>query len=244
MPLTTAQKVAVGLFSRPYAAKLQNIFGSSIVSYLPLWDASGSVATDIGGRGLNGAYTAVTLGQTGIGDGRTAASFDGSTSFVNWYSAGLASAFNASEGTLMVWGKVSAAGVWSDTTVRYLSFFRVDGNNQVGLNKSATANRLTAVYAAGGTANLINITTSPTAFFHFGITWSKAADQVIVYLNGAQQGATLTGLGTWVGALPSTGVTVGSQQTTPSNVWSGTLAHAVLLNRAATAAEFAAATVP
>ncbi|HET6866289.1 MAG TPA: hypothetical protein VFH80_10210, partial [Solirubrobacteraceae bacterium] len=53
---------------------------ASLVGYWPMNDASGTtMAAD--SKGANGAYTAsgVTLGATGIGDGETAASFDGSS---------------------------------------------------------------------------------------------------------------------------------------------------------------------
>lgn len=239
MPLTAAQKLV--LFNREYAAKLQSLFGSSIVSYLPLSEGAGSGAADVGGRGLNGAYTAVTLGQMGIGDGRTAGGFDGSTSYVNWYSAGLAAAFNGQLGSMLIWGRVSDAGVWTDATSRVLMQFRVDGNNIVLLQRTATNNQLRAQYIAGGTAKTINFTVSPTEYFAFGCSWSLAGDAFAVYYNGAQQGATQTGLGTWAGALSATNCMIGAGSTTPASPWSGFAAHGVLLNRVATPAEFAAA---
>lgn len=236
---TNAQKVAV-LFSRQYSQKIQSLFGSSIVSYLPLWEGAGSVAADIGGRGLNGAYTAVTLGQPGIGDGRTAASFDGSTSLVNWYSAGLNSAFNGAEGTLLLWAKVSAAGVWTDAAFRRLAELRADGNNHVAIFKGSTNNQLNVEYAAGGTTKSIATAYSGTGWFPYGLTWSKSGDAVKAYLNNAQTGATGTGLGTWVGSINATIATLGDYSTTPTQVWSGLLAHPLLLNCAATLEEVTA----
>jgi hypothetical protein len=61
-----------------------------------------------------------------------------------------------------------------------------------------------------------------------GITWSKAADQVIAYLGGAQTGTTQTGLGTFVGPLTNTVVVLGATSVTPTLVWSGFLAHAAV----------------
>lgn len=233
------------LLSGSYSEKLRRLFGSSIVSYLPLWEPAGAtVAADISGRGYNGAPTAVTFGAAGIGDGSTAASFDGSTSFIDWYSAGLASAFNASEGTLMIWAKVSAAGVWTDTTVRVLGLLSSDGvsQNYIRIIKNSINNQLVFTYRAGNVNKAVtksSVTT--TGWMALGLTWSVSADEVKAYFGGVQEGTTQTGLGTWAGALQSTAALIGALSAVPANVWSGPLAHALLLNRAATDAEMLAA---
>ena len=241
---TQAQKVAV-LFGRSYADKIRSMFGSSIVSYLPLSEGAGSVAADIGGRGLNGAYTAVTLGAAGIGDGRTAASFDGSTSFVNWYSAGLASAFSGAAGSLLGWFKVSAAGVWSDAVARRLASIQVDGNNMAQIRFNAAANTLAYLYNAGAGANNLSITSTALGgrlgWLFAGITWNKAADRFTAYELGAAVAAPTTGLGTWTGAPGATTTMLGALNTSASVPWSGLQAHWALLNREATAAEMAEA---
>src|ERR1039458_3012785 len=53
------------------------------LGFWPLNESSGTTATDVTGNGHNGTYTGgFTLGQAGIGDGETAASFNGSTGYV------------------------------------------------------------------------------------------------------------------------------------------------------------------
>ena len=47
----------------------EKVLALSPIAYWPLWEAAGAVAEDISGNGFDGAYTGVTLGQTGIGDG-------------------------------------------------------------------------------------------------------------------------------------------------------------------------------
>lgn len=233
--------------SQTYAEKVLALFGSSIVSYLPLWELSGSVANDISGNGRNGAYTAVTLGQPGIGDGRTAASFNGSTSYANWYSAGLAAAFNAAALTVMVWFKVSGAAIWTDGATHKIIHLSADGNNDLALAKNSTNNNLRSFFIGAGTTDIVDYTGVGGAlgWNHYAMTVSNAADQLKAYVNGAQVGSTQTGIGTWSGALSNTLTTIGALNTTPQEQWSGSLAHAVLLNRAATSAEMlAAATVP
>ncbi len=69
------------------------------------------------------------------------------------------------------------------------------------------------------------------------ITVDKAADQLKGYVAGAQVGSTVTGLGNWAGALAATSTLIGAVSTAPSGLIKGTIAHVILLNRAATLAE-------
>lgn len=225
-----------------YAKSLRRMFGHSLVSYLPLQEAAGATAFDFSRNGRNGANTGTTLGVPGPGWG-SAYSLDGTTSFVNWYSASLASGFNASEGTLMAWAKVGAAGVWTDATTRRIVSFRADASNVIHIYRPTTNNIIQYQIVFGGTSLAINSPslTGNIGWIHTAITWSKSQDKFIAYANGVQTGATATGLGTWAGALGSTQCAIGSQITTPVNVWSGSIAHVALLNRAATADEIARA---
>jgi len=232
------------LFRQTYQRKILNLFGASIIACWPLWEPSGSAANDASGNARNGSYTGVTLGQTGIGDGHTCPLFDGAADFVNVYSAGLAGAFSGVAGSLMAWGKVSEAGVWTDGVARYMARFAVDANNYISLEKRTINNSLRALYSAGGTSKGISPTFSGLTWFHLAITWDKNAGadgQVLVFLNGAQSGATQTALGVWNGALAATTTVAGALNTTPINVWSGLLAHVLVLNRTATPAEIASA---
>jgi hypothetical protein len=160
------------------------------------------------------------------------------------YSASLAGAFNGPAGTIAMWGKVSGAGVWTDNTNRRLLQFQVDANNRVILYKETT-NDLRWTYTAGATSKTITLVATPTVFFHIAITWDKAADQVKAYYNGAQTGATATGLGVWAGSLATTLVTVGAGTLAPVNPWSGASAHVAVWTTALSAAQILTlATVP
>jgi hypothetical protein len=232
------------LWPLAYTSKIKAL---SPIAYWPMAEASGSVAQDESGNGRNGAYTGVTLGNTGIGDGRTAPSFDGATSFNNVFSASLAAAFNNQEGTIIVWFKVSAAGVWSDGVNRRILRFAADANNQVYINKSSSVNTLDIIYQANSTAKGVSSSGlgASVAFNQIAITWSKSADQVKCYLNGVQTGATATGLGVWSGALAATTTLIGAFVTTPSNVINGFLAHAAVWTTPLSAAQILSlATVP
>lgn len=226
-----------------YTAKVKAL---SPLAYWVMGEASGSVALDSSGNARVGAYTGVTLGATGIGDGRTAASLDGATSFNNVYSASLAAAFSGQEGTFSAWAKVSGSGVWTDGLTRRVIYFLVDSSNRVGILKPVGSNEIDCLYVAGGTALGAGKTSfSPTGWFHVGLTWSKVADQMIFYVNGTAITPVSTGLGTFAGALSTTQTIVGALSTPAAQVWSGFLAHVAVWATPLSAAQILTlATVP
>ncbi len=75
----------------PYTQKNINLFNSAILAYWDKNDKSGVTAVDIV-NGRNGTYrnsagvlNGVTLGATGIGDGKTAVTYDGTAGYCNIY---------------------------------------------------------------------------------------------------------------------------------------------------------------
>jgi hypothetical protein len=234
------QAIMIGS-TRDVFAYTNKVVALSPIAYWPLAELSGTTILDASGNARNGTYKAAgepLLGQVGIGDGRNAPLFDGSNDYANVYSASLAGAFNAAEGSMAIWFKVAAAGVWTDATDRRGIQMRVDSNNRVQLFKTATNNQVQGFYNAGGTGKTVNFTTSaPLTWFHLAITWSKSADQMIFYFNGAQQGATQTGLGVWAGSLSSTLTLVGAGDQAGGNVYSGYLAHAAVWDTPLSAAQ-------
>lgn len=224
-----------------YTQIVQQTAPTNLIAYWPMAEASGTVAVDASGNGRDGTYTAVTLGAVGIGDGRTAASLDGTNSWINVFGASFQSAFSGAQGTVSVWWKVSGSGVWTDAAFRNLFRFRVDASNHVQIFKSNVDNRIDFNYLAGGTSKTVSVTgLSTTAWQMAAITWkdASAGDQVIAYLNGVQTGATQTGNGTWAGSLSSTNTTVGASSISSSR-WSGTLAHAAVWTTPLSAAQIA-----
>ena len=223
-----------------YAEKVLATEPSNLLAYFICGEASGTVMQEEKNN-YDGAYTGVTLGQTGIGDGNTCPLFDGANDYGNLYTAGLAGVFNGAEGTMAVWCKMNTAGVWTDSTQRYLYRLAADTSNRADITKQATTNQLRFRYTAGGTEELVTDTSlAGTAnWFHLAMTWSVAADQVIAYINGAQVGATQTGLGTWAGALSSTSTVIGALNTTPSAPHYGYLAHVPIWNVALNSTQIA-----
>lgn len=220
------------------------IASANCVAAWALDEASGATATDATGHGYNGTYVNATLGQTGIGDGKTAISLSGSAGVrgVNVYSAGLASAFNGAEGSISMFFKVSNIADWTDGAERNILYLGADGTNFVYLSKKSQSNKIWFGYQAGGTYDTVDAQYyNATGWVHIAITWSKSADQLKAYLNGVQQGATQTTLGTWAGALASIKCMIGSGQSNADNgLWKGSLARVSLYNVALSEAQIQA----
>lgn len=197
---------------------------ASLIQYLPLWERSGTTAADLSGNSRTGASTAVTLGQPGIGDGRTSTSFDGSTSYLNNYSAGYAGAWNPLEHSISMWIENLD---WGVATTRRAIYQSASATNRTYI--STNTYTLSVNHQAGGTNAGLNLavfdaSTAPAGLFHVGVTVSKLNDRVRGYLNGVLIGTANT-LGVWSGALSSTGTVIGAISSGPLNPWKGRIAH-------------------
>jgi len=222
-----------------YAARVLSVETDALIGYWPLWDG-GATAVNMSGAGKDGTHTAVAMGNAGIGDGRTSGLYDGSTSYTNIYSAGLAAAFNGAEGSLLIWGKVSGVGVWTDGTIRALIGILAQVTDYVIMRFQGNGTILGGIVA--GDTSKTAIFTSPTdALWHrFAISWSVLGNALKLYLDGVQQGATVTGLGTWSPASWLTNSScIGANSTAPGQPFSGTLAHCALWSKALTADQIA-----
>ena len=217
----------------PYIRTLQKLFGTSIVSYLPLDETSGTDALDSSGNGYNGVYTnGVTLAP---------ATFDGTDDYIKWYTAEFRTAFVENEGAFIIWVKIPA-DVWAEAANRYIIRFYSGDGDLIYLSKVNVVNGLQFKYTAGGTAKTItNYDKGGNLnWMMLALSWSKTNDQLIAYADGYQLGTTQTSLGTWTGsALPaSSGMNIGAYLTSNlSYNFKGSLAHATYLSRAITPAE-------
>lgn len=213
---------------------------SGLVGYWPLSETSGSVAYNLQGNGaLNGTYSAVSLAADNLVPNGQYANFNGSTSYVNIFSSALASAFNGAEGTLICYVQPTV-GAWVDGVFRRGVIIRHDVNNRVSIHKDSTNDQFDFLYVAGGTS-LEGTYTLPVAvpanfpLLLASFTWSKSNNQVLCYLADVQQGSTLTGLGTFAGAIAD--AEIGSDSLTPTLPWSGGIGPTLLYNRALTQLE-------
>lgn len=224
------------LMSSSYNRLLQR-FGSSIVVLFPQNELSGNVMRDSSIHSYHGAYSNITLGASGIGDSSFAARYEGVNSVGNVYSARLAAAFNPAECTVFIWAKVANAGVWTDGINHRMAILKADASNGITIEKFNN-NNLLFQYNAGGTAQTIQRGgTTTTDWMLLVLSISKSNDRVRAYYNNVQIGTDQSGLGTWTGSLASTTSVIGSNSTTPSTVWAGTIGPVMILNREATAAD-------
>jgi hypothetical protein len=238
MPLNLGTRRTLLGAPSTYIDKVKGIESSNLIGYWPMNENTGSVAYDFSIQVNNGAYTGVDLAYTAGPDGQGCPYFDGTNDYNNIYSAGLSSDFDGDEGTIALWIKVSAAGVWTDGTVRTMMRLRADAENYVEIYKSNTNNALNMVYEAGNTMSTRSITSiSDTGWFCLTMTWSASADEVNYYKDGTSVATKRTGLGTWAGSLTSG--FIGAQDSVPLEVWDGYLAHGAVWTTPLTAAQIA-----
>jgi len=210
-------------------------------AYWPLNETSGSVARCLVNSAQNGVYTGVTLGD-GVGpDGSPCPFFDGANDYVNIWTTALHDAFNGSEGTVAIWAKVNAVDVWTNGAVKYI--FQLNAAAAVEyarIYKSNTNNRMSYRYQAGGvTEGGDENGLSETDWMHLALTWSKSADEVRYWRDGAEVATVDTSLGTWVGSIDSDYPIIGASSTIPGGPWHGWLSNSALWGRALAQPEIA-----
>lgn len=242
MRLDRRRLIAAAFGKKTYQQKIKALFGSSVIALWPLTDTSGTTMTDVSGNLRNGSYSGVALANALGPKGKMVGYWDGSVAYADAYSASLAGAFNGQEGSEIIWCKVSGVGVWTDGAARYAHYMAVNANNFVGMYRAVGNDDFGWTYraAAGGLKTVTNTSMgSPTGWLLTGLTWSLSNGRVRAYLNGSQQGSDVALADTWSGALGVTNTLVGAASTTPTYVWRGWLAYAMVLNREATAPEMA-----
>lgn len=217
-----------------YQARLQLL---RPVAYWPLDEASGATAYDRSGNGYNGTHNNVTLGVAGIGDGRTAARYGGVNSLTDLYSAGLVGAFDGNLGSAAMWMRLDAP-TWLDGQTRMGLRVYVSSTNRIQIYRLSSHYSLSCTHVGSGIQKSRSIVTASTQWIHVGMTWNTTSGEMQAYLNGLAYGASITELGTWVGA-PATKYTILGSAATDTLVylWLGNLAHVALWNRPLSAAE-------
>lgn len=153
------------------------------ISYLPLNDAPGNTALDASGNGRSGAAANVTFGAPGIGDGNTAAFFNGTSSEINAFSASLAAVYSGAEMTVSFWNKMSP-GVWSDGQLHILSFLYAAAGNFAQIYTTSVLNEINFYRAAGGAARNVTSTLDSYAWVHYAIIVSQSGSYLRFLRNG------------------------------------------------------------
>lgn len=227
-----------------YYQKVLRIRPDNLILYQPMWEKGGSIAYDLSPQANNGAYTSLTLGQLGIGDGRTAPYFPGGAGFNNIYSAAFAADFGVTAGSISIWYRPANAAMLADGNSYRIISIRADVDNRIVWDKQAPANKYGGFYRAGAVSKGPNWSSSSLAWRHLYVSWDAVDDIVRVLLDGTQLGADLTGLGAWGGALANDACLVGADNTTPTIGWKGWLAHVAIWNVALSLGEAASLARP
>lgn len=219
-----------------YAGYAGKVLSYSPLVYFPGWEIAGSLAEDIA-NALNGTYVGVLLGATGIGDGYTVPTYDGSLDYMDIDTPGLRALYNGREGSFMIWAKMLNAGVWTDGTGRRCASLHRASTDRIILDKPSS-NTLRVYYRAGGTVTSISVAGQSSAdWMCLLVTWSKTADAVIFYINGSEADRG-TSLGAYSGTL--TDPLIGCQEGHAGAYWRGWLGHAAIFaNKVITPAEAA-----
>jgi hypothetical protein len=182
---------------------------------------------------LNADHTSVTVGVAGNGRGiRYAAEYDGTNSYTDIYSAELNTIFDPTLFTINIWFKVSGAGFWTDGTTRFALGLFTDGSNRINFRSPTGNNTFQMDYTAGGTAKSAIITTSIVDWAMMTLTVDLGNDEMIAYMNGVQQGAIITGLGTWVGALAAASCAIGAVNNSGTSPWDGKISPVTIYDQA------------
>lgn len=217
---------------RGYTQQVLSAFGPNVIAYWPLLDLTGSQATDIGPHGYHGSYSGPTLNNDTAPDGSPAPTFT-TDDIVNLYSAGMASAFDGTKGTLSIFFKLADASYWLDGAAHNMVRFAptAANTNEIRLYKTTVDNTLVWSYRAGGTNKQRSLGSQSSLSWNcITIAWDAVADAVQFYLNGAP-GVEQNSLGTWSGSPGSANSVAGAFNTSLTLPWEGSLAHVLLLNK-------------
>ena len=229
--------LGVGRLAGDYSSKVLATAPSHLLAYWKLDELSGTTAYDSSGNGYDGSYEGPTLNATSLPDGSPAPSFDGIDDFVNVYSAGFASAFNGSVGTVLLWVKAAAVSLWTDGSRHTLIRFRADNNNLVYIVKSAINYFQAEIHSGGVTQYAGSDPPNTTDWLPCVFTWSEAADELQFYVAGVPVGSAVSGLGTWVGALNAASTVIGAVTTSGTDPWAGSIARVAYWDTVLSAAE-------
>lgn len=217
--------------------------GLGPIVYYKLDETAGVTAINYGtlGTAANGTYGGgVTLNQIAAPGGTTAPLWGGVDGYLNIYSAALAAGFDGNELTILIWFKADAS-VWTDGKDNRIFQLSDGGTNYVIFNSTTSINVLQFLRSGSGTAkNAVTSAYSNTNWHLMVMTATDSGDAQKHYMDGAQVGGTLTGLGTFIGPLAADRSVIGAQTSAGLLPWFGYLAHAAIYDKVLTAEEIAA----
>lgn len=231
-----------------YIEKVKRIGSSGFVGYWPLNEERGTTVFNAVIPAVWGTTTPESNGVSAAlvrkadhrafrgPDGGVCAQFDGTSSVVDMVSA-LSSSTSAA-GTMAIWAAVPEANL-AGTTKMVLFHFAVDGNYQIQLKFDTSAQQFTAMHDANSektsTGSVYNVDGGDQwpEWHHFAMTYADSGTMQF-YVDGVAQTAA-TSLGAWSGTFAGDLMVLGSDHSTPSDQFTGYLAHFAWWNHALSA---------
>jgi hypothetical protein len=211
-----------------YWQNILTILGSSRVTLWPLGESLGTTVYDISGNSFNATNTGATVGQVGIGDGRTSYYFDGTNDYIAMPTT-LNGVFNPAEGAMGAWVMADAA-CWVGEDDRVVLHIGQDASNRFLIYK-AFANTLRFYVPTGGVDRLdrtyVSTVTTPLLL---GLEWSVAGNYIRAIVNGVRVGADAAYPNAYVGGVASWRSIGSVNFNSASSVWLGRIQHAFTCN--------------
>lgn len=122
---------------------------------------------------------------------------NGTTQYIDVDTA--AGNINPSKGTFSAWVKFD-----SDRSNAIIIKATVDSNNQISIAYINSSTKWRFTYKAGGTSKIAEVVTEEEVnknWVHLAMTWDVEEDELKGYVNGTQQGGTISSLGTFSGTI-------------------------------------------
>ena len=227
--------IVVGIHRYPafgrlaYFRRVQRTLPGNLIGYYTLSEPVGTTGAgsvkDSSGFANHATPTNVTFESNGIGDEKSAALFNGTTSIINATVNPLATSFNGNEGSFLFWAKITDATQWAAAT--FPTFIRVfvDVNNYIIVQKNGV-NISIARKANSTVLSYIVPHGSTPIFLCTGMTWSVAGGFIKTYINGREIN-NVNILTNFIGT--PTEIFIGANAA-GSLVWPGLMAHVAIWN--------------
>ena len=151
---------------------------------------------------LNENITSLTIGQPGQGNIQNLAQADGTNDLLSLGAPGvtaLDTIFSADPITLFGVNKVSSAGLWTDTNVRTIANFGIDGNNFFKVGSDGVGNLQAQVKSGGSVTRTLNTPMTTTDLFSWELT--RNGNNLELFVDKVSVDTDSTGLNAWAGTL-------------------------------------------
>ena len=191
--------------ARSGGAYTDKVLGYSPIAYWPMSETSGLVADNLEGTAArDGSYTAQvalndTLGPDGVNN---APYWDNNLATADLNTASLDSALDLDEFSIVLWMKIKDAATWTTNSKQIFALYGTPSSNRLQFYIDTSARIIFyRISSTGGSAIRTSSAQNSLDWLCLAATVSLTADEVRYFINGAQEGATITGNGAFNGAI-------------------------------------------